>query len=34
MEDLVSDEKYEEAIEILNLINKYKKSGEEEIDLD
>jgi hypothetical protein len=34
MEDLVSDEKYEEAIEILNLINKYKKSGEEEIDSD
>jgi hypothetical protein len=26
MEDLLSDEKYEEAIEILNLINKYKKS--------
>ena len=34
MEELVSDEKYEEAIEILNLINKYKKTGIEDNDLD
>jgi hypothetical protein len=34
MEDLLSDEKYEEAIEILNLINKYKKSYPSEDDMD
>jgi hypothetical protein len=34
MEDLLFDEKYEEAIEILNLINKYKKSYPSEEDLD
>lgn len=27
MEELVSNERYEEAIELLNLINKYKKTG-------
>lgn len=28
MEELLSDEKYEEAIELLNLINKYKKNSD------
>ncbi len=34
MEDMVSDERYEEAIEILNLINKYKKTGLDDPDIE
>ncbi len=34
MEELVSNERYEEAIELLNLINKYKKTGIDEDDLE
>lgn len=34
MDELVSNEKYEEAIEILNFINKYKKTDVDESDLD
>lgn len=34
MEDLVSDERYEEAIELLSLIKKYKKTSVDEIEFD
>jgi hypothetical protein len=34
MEDLVSDERYEEAIELLSLIKKYKKTSVNEIEFD
>ena len=34
MEDMVSDERYEEAIELLSLIKKYKKTSVNEIEFD
>jgi excinuclease UvrABC helicase subunit UvrB len=34
MEDMVSDERYEEAIELLSLIKKYKKTSVDEIEFD